>query len=71
MTAPGAYLGMVQEGKFWRMPFSTQYQLFYWDEGTTELLISEFERMWAVVDKAPWTTVLKEDRETEMESWLR
>jgi hypothetical protein len=71
MTPPEAYLGMVKEGKFWRMPFSTPYQLFYSDEETTELLICEFERMWTVVYKEPWTTVLKEDRETVPESWLR
>lgn len=68
---PDAYCGMIKEREFLRFPFSTPYQLSYSGEETTELLISEFERMWAVVDKKPWTIVIKDDNEREPESWLR
>lgn len=72
---PNDYKGMLREGNVIRFFFSGPLQNFIFGQETTELLITEFEKIWAAIDKAYWDSLMKESvnysDNRDLYTWLR
>jgi hypothetical protein len=70
---PNLYKDIIHDEGFLRFFFSGSLQRFALGTETAELLIAEFDRMWAAVDVDAWKLWANtDDRQTdELSSWLR
>ena len=70
---PHSYRDMIREDRFLRFCFAGPLQRFAVGSENTELLIAEFDRMWATVDVNSWRSSVnsKDKQESEPLTWLR
>ena len=48
------YQGAVREDDFVRLPFATEFQSFHIGRESPDLVIREFDRLWATLDQSEW-----------------
>lgn len=70
---PISYRGMTQEGQFFSLCFAKAHQHFAIGLESTELLITEFEKMWESIDIEWWRSTLAGEQKQGFHylTWLR